>query len=95
MNKQLLKILKENNKTSLILFYADWCGHCKEIKPFLKKFVSLKEIDYVEIDSDNESELQETFDIQYLPTAIFLENKTVFKLEGPDRIKQFIKNYGK
>ena len=95
MSKQLLKEIQESGKETLILFYADWCGHCKEIKPSLKRFVSLKEINYIEIDADSESELQSLFDVKYLPTVIHIKEGSAKKIDSPNRIKQLIKENGK
>ena len=83
MSKQLLKEIQESGKETIILFYANWCGHCKELKPSLKRFVSLKEINYIEIDSDSETELQNLFDVQHLPTIVHIREGSAKKIDNP------------
>ncbi len=95
MDKQTLKQLQLNNDEAIILIHTDWCGHCKELKPLIKKFANINEISYIEIDSDSETEIQEYFNIMYIPTILHINNGGVSVLEGPQKIKTFIKNYGK
>jgi len=85
-----IKTLIKTHENILILFYADWCGHCSLIKPSLKKFVSLKDFHYIEIDSDKENKLQQLFNIEFLPTLIVINKGKKIKLEGINKIKKFI-----
>jgi thiol-disulfide isomerase/thioredoxin len=95
MSKQLLKEIHESGKETIILFYADWCGHCKEVKVPLKEFVSSKKINYLEIDSDSETELQELFDIKYLPTLVFIKEGSAKVIDSPKSIYKLINEHGK
>jgi thiol-disulfide isomerase/thioredoxin len=95
MSKQLLKEIHESGKETIILFYADWCGHCHELKPQLKEFVSYKKLNYLEIDSDSETELQKLFDVKYLPTLVLIKEGNAKVMDSPKKIHKLINENGK
>ena len=61
----------------VILFYADWCGHCKTFKPIWEKLKGeLKNnnnIEFEEYESDNK-EIMNKFNINGYPTIKVIEN---------------------
>lgn len=65
------------DKLTLVDFYADWCGPCKKMEPYLKKLeVELKDkIILVRIDADRNPELCEQLDVTALPTLKLYRNK--------------------
>lgn len=73
-----------SNKMVLVDFYADWCGPCKMIAPFIKE-VSEKQ-DYCvvgKVDTDVEQELAQIYQIQSIPTIIiFKDGKPVDGFAG-------------
>jgi thioredoxin 1 len=87
----MVKILNKLNEISqdkkvIIDFFAEWCGHCKRIAP---QYIELSEkysnIEFCKCDVDESSDLSEQFEVNALPTFIFLVNgKVVNKLEGAD-----------
>lgn len=66
----------------LVLFYADWCGHCKKIKPAwdeaAEKVNAEGETKMIKINcggkSDEEKELMEKYKIEGYPTIIHFED---------------------
>ncbi len=86
LNKQefLTKVLDfENNpdkwvylgdKPCIIDFYADWCPPCKMIEPILNELAEeyAGKIYIYKIDVDKQKELAYQFNIQSIPTLIFV-----------------------
>lgn len=71
------------DKKVVIDFYADWCGPCKKIAPI---FVELSEkypdIVFLKVDAEV-GELAEAFDVNALPTFLFLKNGNIItRLQG-------------
>ena len=75
---------------TLLDFYADWCGPCKNFEPFLQELQSTyPSINITKVNIDTEKEITEKYDINVIPTIIILDesNKTLSKIEGYDTIK--------
>lgn len=81
-NKEIL----EDKKTALVTFSAAWCGACKMQKPLIHDIADAhKDTKLIIgfIDTDNESELSQSFQIQGIPTTIgFKEGEIVFRHSG-------------
>lgn len=60
---------------AIIDFYADWCGPCKMVAPILEELSA----DYdgklaiYKVDTDKEDEVAAVFDIQSIPTLLFID----------------------
>ncbi|KAE9555366.1 hypothetical protein FO519_001448 [Halicephalobus sp. NKZ332] len=60
------------NPTTLIEFYAPWCGHCKQLAPEYEKAAKvLKDVPLAKVDTTVETELGKRFEIQGFPTLKF------------------------
>lgn len=81
-----------NGKPSLVLFYADWCGHCKEFRPIwdgLKKFSSDK-LNMLETNEEND---YKAFDVDGFPTITLIKDGESTEFKGSrdvDTIAQFV-----
>jgi len=87
------------DKKVIIDFFAEWCGPCKKIAPqYIELSKKYPDIDFFKCDVDESSELSEQFDVNALPTFVFLLNgKVVNKLEGADieGLKEMIEDLNK
>jgi thioredoxin len=71
------KWIFKGDKPCLIDFYADWCGPCKMIAPFMEDFASTykDQINVYKINVDEQRELSTYFGIQSIPAILFCPMK--------------------
>lgn len=69
---------------NLVLFYADWCGHCKNIKPVwdsASKKISNENVKMIKVncgeDNSKHTQIVEKYNIQGFPTIKLLNNGKV------------------
>ena len=72
------------NGTTLVDFFADWCGPCKMLGPVLEQLDSeYPEIEFVKVNIDENMELAERYQIMSIPTVyIFKDGEVVNKMNG-------------
>ncbi len=68
-----------SDKLVLVDFYADWCGPCKKMKPWLEEIASeMKDkVEVIRINADDNKALCEQLKIDALPTLILYSKKEV------------------
>ncbi len=94
-NKSFVRV---GNLPIILDFYATWCRPCKMLEPHLvaiqKKYTG-KLIIY-RIDVDKQPELAQRFNIEAMPTVVFM-NKSNFKPElgykDFDEVEKLVKTY--
>lgn len=71
--------LLNSDKKVLIDFYAEWCGPCKKMAPYLSKMEKeLKDnVVIIRLDADKNKTMTSKLKIDALPTLLLYENKTV------------------
>ena len=68
-------------KPAVIDFYADWCNPCKTVSTMLKDLKKeYKNVDFYQINSEEEYELTEHFKLRNLPTIVFISPNGEAKL---------------
>lgn len=84
------KIILSCNLT-VVDFYADWCGPCKRIAPYIEELSnddSFVDITFLKVDVDNAEDIIEKYNIQSMPTFLFLKNgKEVYRFSGANKDK--------
>lgn len=59
----------------LVMFYANWCGHCKTTKPTFKAASTKASVRFLLVDCDKiERELLEELGVEGFPTIMVLKN---------------------
>lgn len=76
-SQDLEVFLKTEKKPSLVMFYAPWCGHCKNMKPELAAAAIEVKGKYVlagmDVDTPDSYGVREQFNITGFPTIIYFE----------------------
>jgi thiol-disulfide isomerase/thioredoxin len=91
-------ILKDKNKTGFIMFYADWCPHCKNMIETWESLAlhlhdSIGDDDIVikAFNCANESNINKTTELKIsgYPTIKFLKNTQLEDYSGKREVKNF------
>ena len=88
------------DKKTLVLFYADWCGHCQKFMPEWDEQVTPEvtplgvQVIRVNVggNSPEEEALTTEYNVKGFPTIVYIKNGTAMEYDGPrskDEIKAF------
>lgn len=88
------------DKKTLVLFYADWCGHCKKFMPEWDNEVTPEitplGIQVVRVNvggnTAEEEALKNEYKVKGFPTIVYIKNGTPIEYDGP-RTKEEIKKF--
>jgi thioredoxin len=63
----------------LVDVYADWCGPCKKMKPFIDEITKEQagKVTIIRIDADQNPELCQNLNVESLPTLLLYKNKNL------------------
>lgn len=87
-----------NGKPSVIDFYADWCGPCRQIAPLFHELESQlgETVNFYRVNVDEDRVTAMKYQIEAMPTFIFLdkEGKEIDRLVGadPEALKQKVES---
>ena len=74
-------------------FWADWCGYCKQIDPYMKalakKYIGL--VQFYKVNADENEELMQLYGIDGLPTIFFCNGEDIQMNSGAQSQEEFDK----
>jgi thiol-disulfide isomerase/thioredoxin len=95
-----LKAKEESKEKTLVLLYADWCGHCKDLDPVWAKASSKSNGRMIqrnvgakdpppEKEAENKA-IMDKYGVEGFPTIILLQNGKAVPYEGPRTVEAFL-----
>lgn len=81
---KVLQLAKAHNKKVVLIFSANWCGHCKSLKKDIELLYHEKKVLVCVIDIDKDKKLIKPYDVSGLPTSIIVDcqNKEIARKTG-------------
>lgn len=83
-NKENFKELISSSKLTIVDFWAEWCGPCRNQLPILEEYAkNNQDIQVVKINVDQNTDLASEYGVRSIPTLIyFKEGKVEYKTVG-------------
>ena len=72
-----------NNDTQLMLFYADWCGHCKRMKPDWEKVKAEFPNNCIDVESESiTDEHRSKYNVKGFPSIFVIKGEEIIDYDG-------------
>lgn len=91
-----LAMTQRLNADDVLIFSANWCGHCKTLKADIQKDPSILDgYEWGYVDADQEKEMTREYGVKSLPTIIVVskDNKEVKRqvgYKGAEQLKKWL-----
>lgn len=89
----------QSSEPTMVLFYADWCGHCTKLKPTWEQASKQANTDttrMIKIDvggkTPEHKELMKKYQIDGFPTILVFQNGTPAPYKGERTVDSFLQN---
>ena len=81
---------------TLILFHADWCGHCQHFMPIFDKFggsINKSKLNIIKFNADKDKKYIDSFKINGFPTLLLNDpkNKRFITYNGDRSMNDLVK----
>ena len=96
VNEEELKAALASGGKVLVDFFADWCGPCKTLAPFLDELNEefSDQVTILKVDTDKHKDLASEYNVHSLPTLILFEGgkkkDQMIGLNPKQKIKEFL-----
>jgi thioredoxin 1 len=64
----------DNDKLTIVDFWAEWCGPCHAVAPVLDKIAEEHPVKLVKVNIDEEQGLAQRYGVSSIPTMILFKN---------------------
>jgi thiol-disulfide isomerase/thioredoxin len=82
-----------DNKIKVILFKADWCGHCVTFKPTWDKIIENKDFagkfEFIKYDADKQKQMFQKYKVNAFPTIKIEDDNEVREYDGERTMEEF------
>jgi thiol:disulfide interchange protein len=89
----------QSSEPTMVLFYADWCGHCTKLKPTWEQAATQANIDttrMIKIDvggkDPEHKDLMKKYQIDGFPTILVFQNGTPVSYKGERSVDSFLQS---
>jgi thioredoxin-like negative regulator of GroEL len=80
------------NKVDIILFKADWCGHCVKLKPTWEKVKEQfnNKFNFITYDADKDTKIFQQYKVDAFPTIVIQDGEHKKEYDGPRDMNSLI-----
>jgi len=86
-----------NSGVTLVDFYADWCGPCKQLEPIVERVAAGTDATVAKVDIDANQGLAAQYGVRSVPTLVlFADGEQVEQLVGVQQeaqLRSLVENY--